>query len=129
MQLTPAAVRVDKNVASLSSLILFINVVSYESLFIQEMNFHSTAHPAKISANGRRTLTLPLVVFLDETSRNRSKKWNKLETYSFFLPSLPREEITKFSNINIVCVSNLVDSEMLGKVIAEDVLGITTIVM
>ena len=35
---------------------------------------------------------------------NQSKKWNKLETYSFFLASLPREEITKFSNINFVCV-------------------------
>ena len=78
----------------------------------------------KIAANGRQTLTLPLVIFLDETSGNRTKKWNKLETYSFFLASLPREEVTKFSNINFVCVSNLLDSETLGKVIAEDLLGI-----
>ena len=52
-----------------------------------------------------------------------SWKWNKLETYSFFLASLPREEVIKFSNINFVCVSNLLDSETLGKVIAEDMLG------
>lgn len=78
----------------------------------------------KTAANGRQTLTLPLVIFLDETSGNRTKKWNKLETYSFFLASLPREEVTKFSNINFVCVSNLLDSETLGKVIAEDLLGI-----
>ena len=80
-------------------------------------------HPTKIAADGRETLTLPLVIFLDETSGNRSKKWNKLETYSFFLASLPRAEITKFSNINFVRVSNLVNSETLGKVIAEDLLG------
>ena len=76
-----------------------------------------------MAAGGRQTLTLPLVISLDETSGNRSKKWNKLETYSFFLASLPREEITKFSNINFVCVSNLVNSETLGKVIAQDLLG------
>jgi hypothetical protein len=31
-----------------------------------------------------------------------------LESYSFFLASLPREEVTKFSNIHFICVSNLV---------------------
>ena len=65
-------------------------------------------------------MTLPIVIFSDETSGNRSKKWNKLETYSFFLASLPRDEVTKFSNINFICVSNLVDSATLGKVIEED---------
>jgi hypothetical protein len=89
----------------------------------QEITMYSSEHPTKIAAGGRQTLTLPLVIFFDETSGNRSKKWNKLETYSFFLASLPREEITKFSNINFVCVSNLVNSETLGKVIAEDLLG------
>ncbi|CAB3984659.1 Hypothetical predicted protein [Paramuricea clavata] len=99
-----------------------VNGVIY-SLTPEEIIFHSTAHPVKTAANGRQTLTLPLVIFLDETSGNRTKKWNKLETYSFFLASLPREEVTKFSNINFVCVSNLLHSETLGKVIAEDLLA------
>ena len=81
---------------------------------------HETAHPTKHLAGGRKTLTLPIVIFSDETSGNRSKKWNKLETYSFFLAGLPRKEVTKFSNINFICASNLVDSVTMGKVIATD---------
>lgn len=81
---------------------------------------HHSPHPTKLLAGGKETLTLPIVIFSDETSGNRSKKWNRLETYSFFLAGLPRKEVTKFSNINFICVSNLVDSETMGKVIATD---------
>jgi hypothetical protein len=69
---------------------------------------------------GRQTLTLPLVIFSDEKSGNRSKKWNQIKTYSMFLASLPRKEITKFSNIHFICASNLVYSITLGKEIATD---------
>lgn len=98
-------------------LISFNSVCSY---LIQEIDFHCTPHPSKVAAGGKQTLTLPIVIFSDETSGNLSKKWNRLESYSFFLASLPREEVTKFSNIHFICVSNLVDSATLGKVIAED---------
>ena len=81
---------------------------------------HKTPHPTKRLAGGKQTLTLPIVIFSDETSGNRSKKWNKLETYSFFLAGLPRKDVTKFSNINFICASNLVDSITMGKVVATD---------
>ena len=71
---------------------------------------HATPHPTKRLASSKETLTLPIVIFSDKTSGNRSKKWNRLETYSFFLAGLPRKEVTKFSNINFICASNLVDS-------------------
>ena len=84
---------------------------------------HCTSN--QISSKWKANIDSPLVIFLDETNGNRSK----LETYSFFLASLPKEEITKFSNINFVCVSNLLDSETLGKVIAQDLLGIRSTVI
>lgn len=34
-------------------------------------------HPAKAKAEGLRTVTVPLVLFCDDTSGNKSKKWNK----------------------------------------------------
>ena len=81
---------------------------------------HQNPHPTKHLPGDKETLTLPIVIFSDETSGNRSKKWNRLETYSFFLAGLPRKDVTKFSNINFVCASNLVDSITMGKVIATD---------
>ncbi len=81
-------------------------------------------HPSKIAAAGKSTLTLPLVIFSDETSGNRSKKWNQLETYSMFLAALLRKEISKFSNIHFISASNLVDSVELEKEITNDLKGI-----
>lgn len=81
----------------------------------------NTPHPSKIAAAGKPTLNLPLVIFSDETS---SKKWNQLESYSMFLASLPRKEVSKFSNIQFICASNMVDSTSLGKAIAKDLKGI-----
>ncbi len=81
---------------------------------------HATPHPTKHLADGKETLTLPIVIFSDKTSGNRSKKWNRLETYSFFLAGLPGKEVTKFSNINFICASNLVNSVTMGKEIATD---------
>jgi hypothetical protein len=45
-------------------------------------------HLTKVAAGGKQTLTLPIVIFSDETSGNPSKKWNHLESYSMFLASL-----------------------------------------
>ncbi|XP_028417046.1 uncharacterized protein LOC114541311 isoform X2 [Dendronephthya gigantea] len=86
----------------------------------EEINEIESPHPSKIAADGNPTQTVPLVIFSDETSGNRSKKWNQLETYSMFLAGLPRKEVTKFSNIHFICASNLVDSISLGKEIATD---------
>ena len=84
-------------------------------------------HHTKIAADGKPTLTLPLVIFSDETSGNRSKKWNQIESYSMFLAGLPRKEVSKFSNIHFICASNLVDSISLGKEIAKDLKGMESI--
>ena len=84
----------------------------------------NTPQPSKIAAARKPTLNLPLVIFSDETSGNRSKKWNQLESYSMFLASLPRKEVSKFSNIQFICASNMVDSTSLGKAIAKDLKGI-----
>ena len=80
-------------------------------------------HPTKVASNGKPTLTIPIVIFSDETSGNKTKKWNQLETYSMFLASLPRNQITQFRNINCICASNLVDSVSIGKVVVQDLKG------
>ncbi|CAB4010556.1 Hypothetical predicted protein [Paramuricea clavata] len=89
-------------------------------LTVEEKEELERPHGTKILADGKPTLTVPLVVFSDETSGNRSKKWNQLESYSMFLAGLPRKDVTKFSNIHFICASNLVDSVTLGKEIATD---------
>ena len=37
-------------------------------------------HPLKDKADGKPVVMLPLVLFSDDTSGNRSKKWHKFES-------------------------------------------------
>lgn len=42
----------------------------------------------------------------DDSSGNKSKKWNKFDSFSFVLASLPKEEIVKAENMSLICASN-----------------------
>ena len=39
------------------------------------------SHPLKARADGKRVVMLPLILFSDDTSGNRSKKWHKFESW------------------------------------------------
>ena len=53
-------------------------------------------------------IMVPLVVFCDDTSGNKSKVWNKFESFCVLLAGLPLEQNTKHQNIHFVCTSNKV---------------------
>lgn len=36
-----------------------------------------SVHPMKKTANGMPVMVVPLILFCDDTSGNKSKKWNK----------------------------------------------------
>lgn len=60
---------------------------------------------------------LPLVLFTDDTSGNRSKKWHKFDSWSLMFASLPRHENAKVSNIHFICCSDVVSAlDMAGPI-------------
>lgn len=50
---------------------------------------------------------LPLVLFSDDTSGNKSKKWHKFDSWS---PGLSRHENAKLSKIHFCCCSDVVSA-------------------
>lgn len=64
----------------------------------------------------------PLFVYSDETSGNRSKKWNKFELFCVSLACLPKSEVRQFSNIHLVCCSNRSSAMEMTGPIAEDLI-------
>lgn len=46
-------------------------------------------HPLRDKAAGRPVVMLPLVLFSDDTSGNKSKKWHKFDSWSVMLAGLP----------------------------------------
>ena len=52
--------------------LLYVNIQEYLAYF--------EAHPMKEKAAGRPVIVLPLVLFSDDTSGNKSKKWHKFDS-------------------------------------------------
>ena len=52
---------------------------------------------------------LPLILFTDDLSGNKSKKWHKFESWYVMLAGLPRHENAKLENIHFVSCTDLMD--------------------
>lgn len=68
-------------------------------------------HPVKDVAEGRPVRVCPVVLYSDDTSGNRSKKWNCFNVWCVQFAALPRHENSKLQNIFYICCSNAVKSE------------------
>ena len=49
---------------------------------------------------------VPLMIYSDDTSGNKSKVWNKFDSWCFLLAGLPKKENAKHENIHFICTSN-----------------------
>ncbi|KAL5509475.1 hypothetical protein EMCRGX_G004858 [Ephydatia muelleri] len=83
-----------------------------------------TPHPIKGKAAGRKVVMVPLILFSDDTSGNRSKKWHKFESYYLLLAGLPRKENMQHVNIHFICTSDSVTPLEMAEPIAR---GLTTL--
>ena len=63
---------------------------------------------------------VPLILFCDDTSSNRSKKWHKFDCWYLLLAGLPRHENSKVSNIHFVCcLDKVTPLEMSEQIVSE----------
>ena len=77
----------------------------------------------KEKAAGKLVVMFPLIVFTDDTSGNKSKKWHKFDSWSIIPAGLPRHEASKIMNIHFVCCSDVASSvEMSGSIVTELIL-------
>ena len=57
-------------------------------------------------ADGRPVVTLPYIVYTDDLSGNKTKKWNKFDACCILLAGLSRKDNANLYNIHFVCCSN-----------------------
>ncbi|KAI9491387.1 hypothetical protein BDB00DRAFT_767175, partial [Zychaea mexicana] len=63
---------------------------------------------------------IPLNMFQDDTSGNRSKKWNRFESCSMVPAALPLDECNKRANTHLICVHNRLSSGEIVRSIVDD---------
>ena len=69
---------------------------------------------------GRPVVMVPLLLYTDDTSGNRSKKWNKFDCWCFLLAGLPHQENAKLHNIHFVTCSNQAPVLRMAEAVVED---------
>ena len=69
---------------------------------------------------GLPAIVVPLLLYTDDTSGNRSKKWNKFDCWCFLLAGLPRHCNSQLHNIHFIGCSNKVDCMDMTVSIAAD---------
>ena len=62
---------------------------------------------------------LPIVLFSDDTSGNKSKKWHKFDSWSIMFAGLPRKENAKIGNIHFITCSDVVSALDMAGPLAE----------
>ena len=74
----------------------------------------------KLSSQGLPVVIAPLVLYTDDFSGNRSKKWNKFDAWCFNLAGLPKSEARKFDNMHFIACSNKASAmDMAGPLVAD----------
>ena len=86
---------------------LFIIIFSCP-FYTQEYEAFTRQHKLKDKSNGRQIVLLPLIIYTDDTSGNKSKVWNKFDSWCFKLAGLSKMENSKLHNIHFVSTSNKV---------------------
>ncbi len=49
---------------------------------------------------------VPLILYTDDTSGNKSKQWNKFDLWYLKLAGFPNIENSKLHNVHFICCSN-----------------------
>ena len=113
----------------------YISLCDYKLVYFQfkEYERYVAPHRLKSQALGRPVVMLPIALFSDDTSGNRSKQWNKFDSWSLRIAGLPNSSATKLHNIHFLqcdvldmakpLVEDLNDLEMSGVVTYDAFLG------
>lgn len=89
-----------------------MNVVQKDVIYVTGQDYiaFTTPHHLKMKSIccGVPVVMVPLTVFSDDTSGNKSKLWNKFDSYCVRLGGLP---VAMNSQIHIICTSNIGTSD------------------
>ena len=90
-------------------------------LFYKETAAYLSPHPLKEKVD-KPIVMLPLILFTDDTSGNKSKKWHKFDSWYMSLAGLPRHLSARQEHIHFVCCSDVLSALELSEPISEELI-------
>lgn len=86
-----------------------VSCICITQLHVNSQDYTSYTCPHPLKNNGKPAVITPLLLYTDDTSGNKSKKWNKFDCWCFLLAGLPRQVNAQLNNIHFISCSNRVD--------------------
>ncbi|KAI9625284.1 hypothetical protein KEM48_010973 [Puccinia striiformis f. sp. tritici PST-130] len=83
-------------------------------------------NPWRTKAAGKILRHVPINLYCDDTSGNKSKKWNKHISYYFTLSGLPPKISNQQFNCHFLCTSNIAGPLELGEMVVEQLNDMAT---
>ena len=77
-------------------------------------------HPMKGNSQGKPDLIVPILLYIDDTSGNISKKWHAFNIWCFLLVGLPRHINSQLQNIHFICWSDRVTAIKMAEPIVHE---------
>lgn len=78
----------------------------------------------KEKAAGKCVVMVPLTLFTDDTSGNKSKKWHKFDSWSVMLSGLPRRTNSRIQNIHLYSCSDTVSAVDMAESLVLELLSL-----
>ena len=72
--------------------------------------------------NNMPVVMIPTLIYSDDTSGSKSKKWNPFNVWALMLAGLPKQENSKLSNIHFIAASDKVSPLAMAQPMVEDLL-------
>lgn len=100
--------------------VLFINVYGFCKQMRDDFAICQESQRIRNLANGKPVVTLPYIVYTDDLSGNKTKKWNKFDVCCILLAGLSRKDNAQLHNIHFVCCSNQLSILEMSQPIASE---------
>jgi hypothetical protein len=90
---------------------------------IEKASEYCADNHLRSKADGRMIVFAPIIIFCDDMSGNRSKRWNKYESWYWTFAGLPPEEVNKEYNIHFLATSNAVSGMKMLPSFVDDMIA------
>ena len=79
-------------------------------------------HCLKSKANQKPVVMVPIILFTDDTSGNRSKQWNKFDYWAMRIAGLPIKVNSMLHRVHLLCCSNRCSAVDMSRPLVDDLL-------
>ena len=89
-------------------------------IHMQERELYQLPSYWRSTIGEKPVYTVPLILYCDDMSGNKSKKWHEFNNWCLMLAGLPRHLNTQLQNIHLITFSDSVSSLEMAKPIAQE---------